>query len=97
MSFTLDSALETKYMINDLAVWAELEVDQGEGGSMVNKAEYSGKALATDSRGPGRLRGKDREFVELGADEYIVDVVRNGYKLVFEDVPPPLSFTVNNR
>ena len=84
-------------MTDDLAVWAELEVEQGEEGLMVNKAGYSGKALATDYRVPGRVRGKDQEYVELGADKYIVDMVRDGYKLLFEVMPPPPSFTVNKR
>ena len=35
--------------------------------------------------------------MEIGAEGFIVGVVKNGYKLVFEDRPPPPSFTVNNR
>ena len=72
-------------------------MDDGEEGLMVNKAEYSGNALATDSRVPGRVRGKERKYLEIGAEKYIMDVVRDSYKLVFEDRLPPPSFTVNKR
>ena len=80
-----------------MSVWAELTMDEGEVGLVVNKAEYTGKSLATDSRVPGRVRGKEREYLEIGAEMYIVDVVKNGYKLVFDDGPPPSSFTSNNK
>ena len=81
----------------DMVVWAKFEVDHGEEGLVVNKTEFTGKALATYSRVPGRVRGKEQEYMEIVAERYIVDVVRDGYKLVFEDGPPPSSFTVNNR
>lgn len=52
--------------------------------------------LATDARVPGRVRGHHEFYREIGADEYIVKVVENGYKLVFDSLPPN-SFSRNNR
>lgn len=80
-----------------MSVWGEVYAMEGEEGAVANTAVYSGKALTTDSKVPGRIRGKQEEYRELGAEEYIIDLVTNGYKLVFEDEPPPPSFTPNNR
>ena len=52
--------------------------------------------LATDSRVPGRLKGLHQVYEDLGADKYIIEVVKNGYKLVFDEIPPK-SFTRNNK
>ena len=52
--------------------------------------------LATDARVPGRIRGHQEVYRDLGADDYIVSTVENGYKLVFDSLPPD-SFTRNNK
>ena len=52
--------------------------------------------LATDSRVAGRLKGRHQVYEDLGADQYIIEVVKNGYKLVFDEIPPK-SFTRNNK
>lgn len=80
-----------------MVVWGEVYPLEGEEGVLVNTAEYTGKALTTDSKVPGRILGKHEEYRELGAEEYIIDLVKNGYKLVFDNEPPPPSFTPNNR
>ena len=52
--------------------------------------------LATDVRVPGRLKGHHEVYKEIGADDYIVELIENGYKLVFDEVPPK-SYTRNNK
>ena len=52
----------------------------------------------TNTQTPGRILGKIDAYVEAGASEYVVETVRLGYKLVFEDgTPPPPIFKSNNR
>ena len=46
---------------------------------------------------PGRIRGRHKAYRELTDQEYIINTIRHGYKLVFEDGPPPASFMANNR
>ena len=53
-------------------------------------------SLATDSRVPGRIRGHQEVYRNLGADDYIINVVEHGYKLVFDSLPPD-SFSRNNK
>ena len=44
-----------------------------------------------------RIKGNLRVYEEAGASDYILDTVREGYKLVFEnDVFPPSDFRENN-
>ena len=46
---------------------------------------------------PGRILGKLSAYEEAGASDYILDTVREGYKLVFIDnVFPPSDFRENN-
>ena len=46
---------------------------------------------------PGRILGKLGAYEEAGASDYVLDTVREGYKLVFEnDVFPPSDFRENN-
>ena len=52
--------------------------------------------LATDIRVPGRVKGHQEVYKDIGADDYIVELVENGYKLVFDSVPPR-SYTKNNK
>ena len=48
------------------------------------------KLKDTDIRLPGRLLGKTDPYIELGASQYIVNTIADGYKLVFTNTPPPL-------
>ena len=52
--------------------------------------------LATDSRVPGRVLGHHQVYKDIGADPYIVNLVQNGYRLEFDQEPPP-SYTRNNK
>ena len=45
---------------------------------------------------PGSIKGKHQFYEDIGADKYVVDTVREGYKLVFDAFPPP-SVTKNNK
>ena len=49
------------------------------------------------TRVPVRIRGRHKAYRELTDEEYIINTIRHGYNLVFEDGPPPASFTANNR
>ena len=46
---------------------------------------------------PGRIKGKLKAYEEAGASEYVLNTVREGYKLVYEnDEFPPSDFRENN-
>ena len=84
--------------MEDLSVLAQVSAKEGEHHVpflFTNQAEHSGKALVTDGRVPGRLLGRHCEYTELGAEPYVVETVRGGYKLEFEGEPPPPSYTRN--
>ena len=64
---------------------------------LTNELEGSGNPrLATDSRVPGRILGHQEVYKDFGASPYICKLVERGYRLEFEEVPPP-SFTRNNK
>ncbi len=47
---------------------------------------------------PGRILGKLSAYEEAGASDYVLDTVREGYKLVFvNDVFPPSDYKDNNK
>ena len=54
------------------------------------------RKLKTDVKVPGRILGRHEVYSRVGASQYIVDTVRDGYKLVFDSLPLP-SFTKNNK
>ena len=80
----------------DLSGWSRAQVQEGE------EHLYSGHTLhqaplpSTDTRVPGRILGRHVLYEQLGAEPYIVQTVKHGYKLEFDTLPPP-SFTDNNR
>ena len=45
----------------------------------------------TNTGVPGRLLGKHLFYLEIDASQYIVDTIKDGYKIVFVDGIPPLS------
>ena len=55
------------------------------------------KHATTNVRVPGRLKGHQLAYERLGAEPYIVGLVEHGYRLVWEDAPPPPSITRNNK
>ena len=61
-----------------------------------NEAVFQGKALVTDSRVPGRILGHHVYYEALGAEPYIVQTVKEGYRLELSSTPPS-SFSKNNR
>ena len=50
-----------------------------------------------DQRVPGRLLGRQEAFKKVGAEPYVQETVKSGYKLVWDTGPPPSSFTDNNK
>ena len=83
----------------DFSVLAEVQAREGESHipfSLTNQSQHSGKALVTDARVPGRLLGKHFMYQEFGAEPYVVETVRSGYKLEFDEEPRP-SFSRNNK
>ena len=43
----------------------------------------------TNKKVPGRILGKEEVYERVGASKYIVDTVKDGYRLVFDSLPPP--------
>ena len=85
---------------SDLApsfIWDSVEGEDHIPKLLMNETENQGNInLATDSRVPGRIKGHDEFYRKIGADPYIIDLVKEGYKLEFDELPPP-SFTKNNK
>ena len=66
---------------------------------LVNNANYAGKQLSTDVRVPGRI-GRPEYFEfwrdELKASDFVLNVIKEGYKFPFTSMPPA-SFCKNNK
>ena len=46
----------------------------------------------TNTKVPGRIKGKLKAYLEADASKYVLDTIAEGYKLIFIDnVPPPLA------
>ena len=66
--------------------------------TLQNDSHYVGKKLVTDVRVPANIhRDSYRDFWvnELKPSKYVLDVIEDGYKLPFQEHPPP-SFEGNN-
>ena len=52
----------------------------------------------TNTKVPGRIKGKLKAYLEADASKYVLDTIAEGYKLIFIDnVPPPLvAFQIIN-
>lgn len=81
---------------NDWSAWEEVEVEKGEEHLLHEPLTRQSTVLSTDARVPGRLQGHEEVYRRLGAEPYIVNLVREGYRLEF-DSPPPPSCTPNNK
>ena len=60
-----------------------------EGGVLEEEAFVLQKLSTTNRAVPGRLKGHHLAYEALGAEPYIVGLVKHGYKLVWEGKPPP--------
>ena len=80
----------------DLTGWSRLQAQEGEEQLYAGHSLLQGKLPSTDSRVPGRILGRHAFYTQLGAEPYIVQTVKYGYKLEFQTLPPP-SFTANNK
>ena len=67
--------------------------------SLVNEAAYLGKPLTMNVGVPGRLSSSSEfgDFYEnvLLADQETIAIVRYGYVVPFEEIPPKAQFTRN--
>ena len=46
----------------------------------------------TNTKVPGRIKGKLKAYLEADASKYVLDTIAEGYKLIFIDnIPPPLA------
>ena len=68
-----------------------------EGGVLEEEAFVLQKLSTTNRAVPGRLKGHHLAYEALGAEPYIVGLVKYGYRLVWEGKPPPPSVTRNNK
>ena len=84
---------------DNLEVWSQVEPSLGEFGVLSDVAGVNAvpSLNTSDARVPGRLKGRHEAFQEIGAELYVVETVKEGYRLVWEDSPPPNSFTRNNK
>ena len=81
---------------NDWSAWEEVQVERDEEHLLHEPLTRQSTALTTDASVPGRLQGHEEVYSRLGAEPYIVALVRDGYRLEFDSLPPP-SCTPNNR
>ena len=53
----------------------------------------------TNTKVPGRIKGKSEAYLEAGASEYVLQTISEGYKLIFINYvpPPPPSYLPNNK
>ena len=88
-----------EYTEEDLRRFRDWETGKGEEHlcDFVSVDSCSGdRKLKTDVKVHGRILGRNEVYNRVGASQYIVDTVRDGYKLVFDSLPLP-SFTNNNK
>ena len=65
---------------------------------LVDPVLLSNKLGDTNMGVPGRLLGKSQFYTDINANQYIIETVQEGYKLVFQGgTPPPKFFKRNNQ
>ena len=83
--------------LSPFSAWSCAEGEEHIPQLLMNEDEESSNVnLATDCRVPGRIKGRHAVYQEVGADPYITRLVEKGYRLEFDDIPPP-SYTKNNK
>ena len=91
--------METEGEFAAFSVWETKEGEEHLSKLLMNEAvmgEEMDVNLATDCRVPGRIKGRHHVYEQVRADPYIVNLVEKGYRLEFDEEPPP-SFTKNNK
>ena len=77
---------------------SDAAVPLGEEGGILEEESFVLQKLSTTNKAvPGRLKGHHLAYEALGAEPYIVGLVKHGYRLVWESKPPPPSITRNNK
>ena len=81
----------------DLRGWAHNDTEAGEEHLLVGiPSEKAEAGLSNEEFKAGSVLGKHKFYETIGAESYVVNVVKEGYRLLF-DQPPPPSYTRNNR
>ena len=83
-------------MDRDLSGWDRQEAAEGEEHLCSTTYVRQASPLTTDAKVPGRIKGHQTFYKKIGAEPYVVQIVRDGYKLELDTIPPP-SFTCNNK
>ena len=89
--------MDNEQDFSNLLAWGNVEGEEHIPQLLHNESGLVDKLnvnLATDTRVPGRVKGHQEVYKDIGADDYIVELVENGYKLVFDSLPPR-SYTKN--
>ena len=97
--FQLSMEVFPDYSEEDLRRFRDWETGKGEEylcDFVSDVSSSNDRKLKTDVKVPGRILGRHEVYTRVGASQYIVVTVRNGYKLVFDSLPLP-SFTNNNK
>ena len=80
----------------DLSAWSWQTAAEGEEHLCAPVHVLQASPLTTDAKVPGRIKGHHSYYEKIGAEPYVVQIVREGYKLELDTIPPP-SFTKNNQ
>ena len=99
LEWSLIFQMEQEENLAPFAVWGSKEGEEHVPRFLFNesiKGDELDLNLATDTRVPGRIKGHHEVYERIGADPYIVNLVKNGYRLEFDEEPPE-SFTKNNK
>ena len=76
--------------LTPFSVWSCAEGEEHIPQLLMNEEEeVTNVNLATDCRVPGRIKGRHAVYQEVGADPYITRLVEKGYRLEFDEIPPP--------
>ena len=81
----------------DLRGWAHNDTEAGEEHLLVGiPSEKAEAGLSNGEFKAGSVLGKHKFYEKIGAENYVINVVKEGYRLLF-DQPPPPSYTRNNK
>ena len=81
----------------DLRGWAYSDTEVGEEHLLVGiPSEKAEAGLSNEDFKAGSVLGKHKFYEKIGAESYVINVVKEGYRLLF-DQPPPPSYTRNNK
>ena len=78
----MEEVIDTDF--EPFAIWSSPEGEEHIPRLLAIETQDGGNInLATDTRVPGRIKGHDNFYRSIGADPYIVNLVKVGYRLEF--------------